>query len=96
MFMLNLFYVKYYINRFLVLHENGEVLAVSSFILILIFCLCSELNDTIFEAQLRTRQVPPALPIKDAVDHYSLSNNRLLILVFVVNLSFFLIFFSSH
>ncbi|XP_048332634.1 alpha,alpha-trehalose-phosphate synthase [UDP-forming] 1 isoform X1 [Ziziphus jujuba] len=42
----------------------------------------SELNDTIFEAQLRTRQVPPLLPIKEAVDHYSLSNNRLLILGF--------------
>ncbi|KAF3449823.1 hypothetical protein FNV43_RR05902 [Rhamnella rubrinervis] len=42
----------------------------------------SELNDTIFEAQLRTRQVPPFLPIKEAVNHYLTSNNRLLILGF--------------
>ncbi|XP_041023753.1 alpha,alpha-trehalose-phosphate synthase [UDP-forming] 1-like isoform X3 [Juglans microcarpa x Juglans regia] len=42
----------------------------------------SELNDTIVEAQLRTRQVPPLLPMKDAVDCYSKSNNRLLILGF--------------
>lgn len=41
----------------------------------------SELNDTIVEAQLRTRQVPPLLPMKEAVDHYLESNNRLLILV---------------
>ncbi|XP_062083340.1 alpha,alpha-trehalose-phosphate synthase [UDP-forming] 1-like isoform X2 [Humulus lupulus] len=36
----------------------------------------SELNDTIVEAQLRTRQVPPLLPMKEAVDHYLESNNR--------------------
>ncbi|XP_062104538.1 alpha,alpha-trehalose-phosphate synthase [UDP-forming] 1-like [Humulus lupulus] len=41
----------------------------------------SELNDTIVEAQLRTRQVPPLLPMKEVVDHYLESNNRLLILV---------------
>ena len=41
----------------------------------------SELNDTIVEAQLRTRQVPPLLPNKVAVDCYSKSNNRLIILV---------------
>nr|CAN78849.1 hypothetical protein VITISV_013213 [Vitis vinifera] len=40
----------------------------------------SELNDTIFEAQLRTRQVPPLLPTKDAIERYLQSNNRLLIL----------------
>lgn len=42
----------------------------------------SELNDTIVEAQIRTRQVPPLLPMKEAVDHYLESNNRLLILGF--------------
>ncbi|GMY37796.1 alpha,alpha-trehalose-phosphate synthase [UDP-forming] 1-like isoform X1 [Fagus crenata] len=42
----------------------------------------SELNDTIVEAQLRTRQVPPLLPTKVAVDHYLKSHNRLLILGF--------------
>jgi hypothetical protein len=47
----------------------------------LIICLYSELNDTIVEAQLRTRQVPPLLPNKVAVDCYSKSNNRLIILV---------------
>ncbi|XP_007025244.2 PREDICTED: alpha,alpha-trehalose-phosphate synthase [UDP-forming] 1 [Theobroma cacao] len=40
----------------------------------------SELNDTIVEAQLRLRQIPPILPIEVAVDRYSKSNNRLLIL----------------
>ncbi|XP_021293839.1 alpha,alpha-trehalose-phosphate synthase [UDP-forming] 1-like [Herrania umbratica] len=40
----------------------------------------SELNDTIVEAQLRLRQIPPILPIEVAVDRYSQSNNRLLIL----------------
>lgn len=42
---------------------------------------CSELNDTVVEAQLRTRQVPPPLPVKDAIERYLHSNNRLLILV---------------
>ncbi|KAJ7947212.1 Alpha,alpha-trehalose-phosphate synthase 1 [Quillaja saponaria] len=42
----------------------------------------SELNDTIVEAQLRTRQVPPLLPIKTAVDCYSKCSNRLIILGF--------------
>ncbi|KAF7803248.1 alpha,alpha-trehalose-phosphate synthase [UDP-forming] 1-like [Senna tora] len=40
----------------------------------------SELNDTIVEAQLRTRQVPPLLPNEAAVHCYSISNNRLIIL----------------
>ncbi|KAL4627367.1 hypothetical protein ACB092_05G161100 [Castanea dentata] len=42
----------------------------------------SELNVTIVEAQLRTRQVPPLLPTNVAVDRYLKSNNRLLILGF--------------
>lgn len=47
----------------------------------------SELNDTIVEAQLRTRQVPPALPTKVAVDRYLQSKNRLLILGFNATLT---------
>ncbi|XVE51522.1 hypothetical protein DITRI_Ditri02bG0048900 [Diplodiscus trichospermus] len=47
----------------------------------------SELNDTIVEAQLRTRQIPPPLPIEVAVDRYSQSNNRLLILGFNATLT---------
>ncbi|XP_039004559.1 alpha,alpha-trehalose-phosphate synthase [UDP-forming] 1-like isoform X2 [Hibiscus syriacus] len=47
----------------------------------------SELNDTIVEAQLRTRQIPPPLPIEIAVDRYSQSNNRLLILGFNATLT---------
>ncbi|XP_065861625.1 alpha,alpha-trehalose-phosphate synthase [UDP-forming] 1-like isoform X2 [Euphorbia lathyris] len=42
----------------------------------------SELNDTVIEAQLRTRQVPPILPEEDAIKRYLQSNNRLLILNF--------------
>ncbi|CAN1167286.1 Alpha,alpha-trehalose-phosphate synthase [UDP-forming] 1 [Linum perenne] len=42
----------------------------------------SELNDTVVEAQLRTRQVLPVLPVEDAISRYSRSNNRLLILGF--------------
>lgn len=42
----------------------------------------SELNDTILEAQLRTRHIPPQLPVDKAVEKYEQSNNRLLILGF--------------
>ncbi|CAN1230327.1 Alpha,alpha-trehalose-phosphate synthase [UDP-forming] 1 [Linum grandiflorum] len=42
----------------------------------------TELNDTVVEAQLRTRQVLPVLPVEDAISRYSSSNNRLLILGF--------------
>ncbi|CAL0328853.1 unnamed protein product [Lupinus luteus] len=42
----------------------------------------SELNDTVIEAQLRTRQVPPRLPTKTAIEHYLQSTNRLVILGF--------------
>ncbi|XP_045821718.1 alpha,alpha-trehalose-phosphate synthase [UDP-forming] 1-like [Trifolium pratense] len=47
----------------------------------------SELNDTIVEAQLRTRQIPPLLPNKVAVDCFSKSNNRLIILGFNATLT---------
>ncbi|KAI4298191.1 hypothetical protein L6164_031779 [Bauhinia variegata] len=47
----------------------------------------SELNDTIVEAQLRTSQVPPLLPTEAAVDRYSKSNNRLIILGFNATLT---------
>jgi hypothetical protein len=40
-----------------------------------------ELNDTVAEAQLRTRQVPPGLPSQTAIQQYLRSKNRLLILV---------------
>ncbi|KAG4971698.1 hypothetical protein JHK84_037773 [Glycine max] len=42
----------------------------------------SELNDTVVEAQIRTKQVPPRLPTETAVERYLQSNNRLLILGF--------------
>jgi len=42
----------------------------------------SELKDTIVEAQLRTRHIPPHLPVHKAVEKYQQSNNRLLILGF--------------
>lgn len=42
----------------------------------------SELKDTIVEAQLRTRHIPPQLPVDKAVEKYQQSNNRLLILGF--------------
>jgi hypothetical protein len=40
-----------------------------------------ELNETVAEAQLRTRQVPPDLPSQAAIQQYLHSKNRLLILV---------------
>ena len=42
---------------------------------------CSEFNETVAEAQLRTRQVPPDLPSQAAIQQYLHSKNRLLILV---------------
>ncbi|MED6171675.1 threalose-6-phosphate phosphatase [Stylosanthes scabra] len=42
----------------------------------------SELNDTVVEAQLRTKQKPPPLPTKTAIERYLQSSNRLLILGF--------------
>ncbi|XP_057451088.1 alpha,alpha-trehalose-phosphate synthase [UDP-forming] 1-like isoform X2 [Lotus japonicus] len=42
----------------------------------------SELNDTVVEAQLRTKQVPPRLPTKTAIERYRQSTNRLIILGF--------------
>jgi len=42
----------------------------------------SELKDTIVEAQLRTRHIPPHLPVHKAVEKYQQSKNRLLILGF--------------
>uniref|UniRef100_A0A0E0PQ07 alpha,alpha-trehalose-phosphate synthase (UDP-forming) n=2 Tax=Oryza TaxID=4527 RepID=A0A0E0PQ07_ORYRU len=41
-----------------------------------------ELNETVAEAQLRTRQVPPDLPSQAAIQQYLHSKNRLLILGF--------------
>ncbi|KAJ4981301.1 hypothetical protein NE237_032138 [Protea cynaroides] len=47
----------------------------------------SELNDTIVEAQLRTRQILPFLPVKDAIRHFLQAQNRLLILGFNASLT---------
>ncbi|KAL1560390.1 Trehalose-6-P synthase/phosphatase complex synthase subunit [Salvia divinorum] len=47
----------------------------------------SELNDTVVEAQLRIRQIPPLLPKGDAVERFMHSNNRLLILGFNATLT---------
>ncbi|KAK4285832.1 hypothetical protein QN277_002474 [Acacia crassicarpa] len=47
----------------------------------------SELNDTVVEAQLRTRQVPPTLSTKITVERYLQSSNRLLILGFNATLT---------
>ena len=43
---------------------------------------CSELEDSVAEAQRRTKQIPPPLPSKDVLKSFSQTNNRLLILVF--------------
>ncbi|XP_047260184.1 LOW QUALITY PROTEIN: alpha,alpha-trehalose-phosphate synthase [UDP-forming] 1-like [Capsicum annuum] len=47
----------------------------------------SELNDTVVEAQLRTRHTPPQFPSEEAIDRYLQSNNRLLILGFNATLT---------
>ncbi|THF96025.1 hypothetical protein TEA_010792 [Camellia sinensis var. sinensis] len=47
----------------------------------------SELNDTVVEAQQRTKQAPPPLPVNDTIEHYLQSNNRLLILGFNATLT---------
>ncbi|XP_022139989.1 alpha,alpha-trehalose-phosphate synthase [UDP-forming] 1-like [Momordica charantia] len=47
----------------------------------------SELNDTIVEAQIRTRQIPPLLPTREAVNRYVQSHNRLVILGFNATLT---------
>ncbi|KAK3006405.1 hypothetical protein RJ639_015546, partial [Escallonia herrerae] len=47
----------------------------------------SELNDSIVEAQMRTRQIPPLLRTIDVLQCYLQSNNRLLILGFNATLT---------
>ncbi|KAL8236077.1 hypothetical protein R6Q59_017158 [Mikania micrantha] len=47
----------------------------------------SELNDTVVEAQMRTKQIPPQLQTRYAVDRYRCSNNRLIILGFNATLT---------
>ncbi|XP_062011701.1 alpha,alpha-trehalose-phosphate synthase [UDP-forming] 1 isoform X2 [Rosa rugosa] len=47
----------------------------------------SELNDTVVEAQIRTRQVPPPLPNRETIQRYLRANNRLLILGFNATLT---------
>ncbi|CAN4105707.1 unnamed protein product [Withania somnifera] len=47
----------------------------------------SELNDTVVEAQLRTRHIPPQFPLEVAIERYFQSKNRLLILGFNATLT---------
>ncbi|PWA69921.1 glycosyl transferase, family 20, Trehalose-phosphatase, HAD-like domain protein [Artemisia annua] len=47
----------------------------------------SELNDTVVEAQQRIRQVPPSLPVEEAIERYLQSSNRLIILGFSATLT---------
>ncbi|KAI7728146.1 hypothetical protein M8C21_017566 [Ambrosia artemisiifolia] len=47
----------------------------------------SELNDTVVEAQQRIRQVPPPLPVEEAIECYLQSSNRLIILGFSATLT---------
>ncbi|KAD4178999.1 hypothetical protein R6Q59_022558 [Mikania micrantha] len=47
----------------------------------------SELNDTVVEAQQRIRQVPPPLPVEEAIERYLQSSNRLIILGFSATLT---------
>ncbi|KAL9659361.1 hypothetical protein QQ045_024167 [Rhodiola kirilowii] len=47
----------------------------------------SELNDTVVEAQLRTKEVPPLLPVHDAIDRCVHAKNRLIILGFNATLT---------
>ncbi|XP_050368921.1 alpha,alpha-trehalose-phosphate synthase [UDP-forming] 1-like [Argentina anserina] len=47
----------------------------------------SELNDTVVEAQLKTRQVLPLVPNREPVQRYLQANNRLLILGFNATLT---------
>ncbi|KAF7836612.1 alpha,alpha-trehalose-phosphate synthase [UDP-forming] 1 isoform X7 [Senna tora] len=47
----------------------------------------SELNDTVVQQQLRTRQVPPPLPTERAIESYLMSTNRLIILGFNATLT---------
>lgn len=57
----------------------------NAFIWVFALVFCSELNDTVVEAQQRIREVPPVLPVKNAIKHYLQSSNRLLILVYFVS-----------
>ncbi|KAL7596638.1 hypothetical protein Lser_V15G30034 [Lactuca serriola] len=49
--------------------------------------LLSALNDTVVEAQLKIRQLPPLLPVDEAIERYVKSSNRLLILGFNATLT---------
>ncbi|KAK6946612.1 Glycosyl transferase, family 20 [Dillenia turbinata] len=67
--------------------NNGWQFFGPSWKLSLLYSLCSELNDTVVEAQLRTKQVPPMLHFQVAIERYLQSNNRLLILGFNATLT---------
>jgi hypothetical protein len=64
-----------------------KLIASQAFWWLYFYFSCSELNDTVAEAQLRTRQVPPGLPSQTAIQQYMRSKNRLLILVTLFLLS---------
>lgn len=53
----------------------------SVFFILTVASFCSELNDTVVEAQLRITQIRPVLPIEYAVNNFLKCSNRLLILV---------------
>ena len=58
----------------------GYLNALVSFLFLFLFP-CSELNDTVVEAEIRTREAKPLFPTKEAIESYLRSNNRLVILV---------------
>ncbi|KAL4565203.1 hypothetical protein LXL04_029288 [Taraxacum kok-saghyz] len=45
----------------------------------------SELNDTVVEAQLRIKRIPPLLPVEETISRYVQSSNRLLILAILIS-----------
>lgn len=52
------------------------------------FVFCSELNDTVVEAEIRTREAKPPFPNEHAIQGFMESKNRLIILVcFYLNLT---------
>lgn len=67
---------------FLYFHRIMTFSYICFFNALLSFFICfSELNDTVVEAQLRTKQIPPPIQSIKVLESFSQSNNRLLILV---------------
>ncbi|KAJ0906044.1 putative alpha,alpha-trehalose-phosphate synthase (UDP-forming) [Helianthus annuus] len=65
--------------------ENDTIITSCMSLLIhvknLVETFLSELDDTVAEAQLRTKQIPPQLQTELAVNRYRCSSNRMIILV---------------